>query len=724
MPIGRRSRDVPRRTGAIGDVPRRTVAIGMAPRRAAAIGAGGAIGAIGAVARAPAVGKRRREPSELRGARQRPPRSAADEGSARRKDRRHRGGPRQQPKKQRTLTSRAASPSPEERSADAAAKRTPAPLKPLLWHAIESNNVTWALELIGAGYGIEEPYMGCPPLAKAAEENCVEVVESLLEARANVLAKTPRGQTASALARGRRPPAVEVLKLLEAAEAKAGRAPIGARSSRAVSAGASPAGPPTSQTEAPGAQGSGASSASAAAAAASSSPSSAPAALTSASPTARALVAPTRPKAAGGQAANTSSPTSSTAAATGGGALSGVNPAVRPRILLPGAPAPAPASEAETTASDELIPDWKKQSCAPAGTPAPMLIPKPPSQPPPAHLLAAARSVPDVPAVESPDAQEEAAQQSEPAEELPAALSREPLEKLSDFHPLASKLDLKPHFVAPSQVGAALAQHGFALLEDAISPAACEAMRARCASILEQMLAIDTKRCGNRGEGRYSIGAASLSGQQLHHAEWSMLLSDTVLDALDNIFGVGEYVLRGGGGEIVLGGVQGYQDLHADVSRQPPHCDTLSRPPLVVVNFAVHDILEDHGPTRLLPARGRPRDLGKPPTANSESNAWKRSVLAPLRAGACVVRDARIWHGGTPNFKTQPRFLPNLEFYSREFAQFRDAAGQSGRAAGSTMPPEVFAMLSPRARLVAKDVRANGPVAEGIKINFPRRNRR
>ena len=91
------------------------------------------------------------------------------------------------------------------------------------------------------------------------------------------------------------------------------------------------------------------------------------------------------------------------------------------------------------------------------------------------------------------------------------------------------------------------------------------------------------------------------------------------------------------GGEVVLGGVQEYQDLHADVTRQPPWCDKQQRPPLTVVNFAVHDIAEDHGSTRIWPVHGRPRATDRPMQREPEPREILRSTLAPMRKGSCVV---------------------------------------------------------------------------------------
>mmetsp|Transcript_67285 Transcript_67285/g.217191 ORF Transcript_67285/g.217191 Transcript_67285/m.217191 type:complete len:469 (+) Transcript_67285:59-1465(+) len=291
--------------------------------------------------------------------------------------------------------------------------------------------------------------------------------------------------------------------------------------------------------------------------------------------------------------------------------------------------------------------------------------------------------------------------------------------KLPAGDPCASTLGVDAYFAAATEATSLVSRHGFIVLRDAVSRESCASVLRRCTRIADEMLAIDTKRHGNRGGGRYSLGAAAASGQQLHNAEWALLVTDPVLDALDSIYGVDNYVLCGGGGEVVLGGTDEYQDLHADISRQPPSCDTQARPPLVVVNFAVHPIAEEHGPTRIWPAHGRPRHHERPVKLRDEPQEVRRSTLAPLPVGSCVVRDARIWHGGTPNHRTYARYLPNLEFFSREYFQHAAISG-GGRFNRKTMPAEVFGLLSPRAQRVASAVVASNAVPRGIKPNFVR----
>lgn len=291
-------------------------------------------------------------------------------------------------------------------------------------------------------------------------------------------------------------------------------------------------------------------------------------------------------------------------------------------------------------------------------------------------------------------------------------------DKLPSEDARASTLGVDYYFGSPSDASTSIADHGFILLSSVLHEDTCKAMLLRCASILESMLTIDTLHHGNRGFGRYSMGAAAASGQQLHHVEWASLLTDPVLDALDNIYGKDGYVLAGGGGEIVLGEVDEYQDLHADVSRMPFTCDTLHRPPVTVVNFCVHSVGEDHGPTRIWPKRGSPRDRERPMRQDAEPPAILRSTLAPMSMGCCVVRDARIWHGGTPNFRSYPRYLPNIEFFSREYWEHISAQNEAGRFNRRTMTLDVFQHLPPRAQSLAAHLVTTELVPAGITPKF------
>ncbi|CAE8715163.1 unnamed protein product [Polarella glacialis] len=59
-----------------------------------------------------------------------------------------------------------------------------------------------------------------------------------------------------------------------------------------------------------------------------------------------------------------------------------------------------------------------------------------------------------------------------------------------------------------------------------------------------------------------------------------------------------------------------------------------------------------------------------PPNFAEEPEDMLQSKLFPLPPGAAVVRDLRLWHGGTPNLSGQTRFLPSVELMSSAYAAF------------------------------------------------------
>ena len=70
----------------------------------------------------------------------------------------------------------------------------------------------------------------------------------------------------------------------------------------------------------------------------------------------------------------------------------------------------------------------------------------------------------------------------------------------------------------------------------------------------------------------------------------------------------------------------------------------------------------------------------------------------------------------------EPRYLPNLEFFSKEYADCHDARKRTGkrksRFDGGSMPMCVYSRLSPRAKAVAVDVMTTNDVPDNLKANF------
>eukprot|EP00438_Fugacium_kawagutii_P027582 Skav230746 [mRNA] locus=scaffold3436:88554:92609:+ [translate_table: standard] len=219
-------------------------------------------------------------------------------------------------------------------------------------------------------------------------------------------------------------------------------------------------------------------------------------------------------------------------------------------------------------------------------------------------------------------------------------------------------------------------RHGFCILLNALGDKEVFDVLETCLEVEAEMLQLDPDRLGCRGAGRYSFGAASKSGHMLHHPAWLHLLqSRPVLTVLKRVLPEG-FVFCGGGGDFVLGRTANYQSLHSDLgpSKVPPECRSNVVPPMISVNFTVQDITGENGPLRVVPGR-RLVGLGSdaPPPFSEEPEVLRQSKLFPLPAGAAIIRDLRLWHGGTPNTSDHTRFLPSVELMSLKYSQFISA---------------------------------------------------
>ena len=63
--------------------------------------------------------------------------------------------------------------------------------------------------------------------------------------------------------------------------------------------------------------------------------------------------------------------------------------------------------------------------------------------------------------------------------------------------------------------------------------------------MIDEILALDENRAGNRGSHRYSFGGSSLTRSQLHRPAWQMMLQVPLVDQIVTaIFGSPDYALR------------------------------------------------------------------------------------------------------------------------------------------------------------------------------------
>ena len=152
-----------------------------------------------------------------------------------------------------------------------------------------------------------------------------------------------------------------------------------------------------------------------------------------------------------------------------------------------------------------------------------------------------------------------------------------------------------------------------------------------------------------------------------HRPEWCELLDmPTTTPILTAIFGSPNYVVYGCGGDLALPGAIEYQGLHSDNVWSELHDP--------VGGVTMRDLAGAVG-AHQLPA-GRPHAGERPDPADpgthrsrapiprlADEPEWMRfSTVCPLPAGSAIFRDARCWHGGTPNLSREVRAMPNVEY--------------------------------------------------------------
>ena len=224
---------------------------------------------------------------------------------------------------------------------------------------------------------------------------------------------------------------------------------------------------------------------------------------------------------------------------------------------------------------------------------------------------------------------------------------------------------------------------GFVVIADALDSEQTEILARGVDEVVDEILALDGDRAGNRGSHRYSFGGSSLTRSQLHRPEWRMLLDNPVVtEVVTAIFQSEDYVLRAASGDFCLPGAVGYQPLHSDVrdwrdnattpfsAFHDPRRQLTIRDlpcPYVCANFLPQDVTRLNGPTRQIPGTQNSRH---PIPSLEEEPEWMRlSTVCPAPAGAVMIRDVRAWHGGTPNLSDAMRAIPNLEFYAPWFRE-------------------------------------------------------
>lgn len=277
---------------------------------------------------------------------------------------------------------------------------------------------------------------------------------------------------------------------------------------------------------------------------------------------------------------------------------------------------------------------------------------------------------------------------------------------------------------APDEVERAAAlfhRDGFVAVRDAIAPEQLERLRRAAADVIMTLVEADPEGAVGGGAGglphRYSFGGTSATRQMFHRPEWCELIDmATTTPILTAIFGSPNYIVCGAGGDMALPGAIEYQGLHSDnvwSELHDPVGGVTMRDlpvPALHINFPLVDLTPENGPIRQIPGTHRSR---APIPRLAEEPEWMRfSTVCPLPAGSAIFRDARCWHGGTPNLSREVRAMPNVEYFAPWFRS---------EAVLRSMSYDTWQRLSPHAQRICRYVVCDkGEAVVGEGFSHPR----
>jgi hypothetical protein len=247
-------------------------------------------------------------------------------------------------------------------------------------------------------------------------------------------------------------------------------------------------------------------------------------------------------------------------------------------------------------------------------------------------------------------------------------------ERMRERNGIAGLEVLDPHEI--ERAAALFHRDGFVAVRDCIPPDQLERLRRAAAEAIRILVDADPDGSVGGGAGglppRYSFGGSSATRQMFHRAEWCELIDmPATTPILTAIFGSAEYIVCGSGGDLALPGAIEYQGLHSDNMWSELHdpiggVSMRDLPvPAIHVNFPLVDLTTENGPIRQIP--GTHRSRAQIPRLADEPEWMRFSTVCPLPAGSAIFRDARCWHGGTPNLSREVRAMPNVEYFAPWF---------------------------------------------------------
>lgn len=263
----------------------------------------------------------------------------------------------------------------------------------------------------------------------------------------------------------------------------------------------------------------------------------------------------------------------------------------------------------------------------------------------------------------------------------------------------------------PAEAAALFNDVGIVAIKGALSEDILGPLRSKSAAVIQDIIRHDPELKGSRGPKRYSFGGSSSSGSQLHHPEWAALVDVPAVTAvLDKIWGSTDYACHTAGGDFCLAGAPGHQNLHAD--SWFPGCNEFDLAPRIAVNFLIEDQTPFNGPLRLIPGtQHQPHQLA--PKVDEESAESLLSTMCPLPAGTALVRDLRIWHGGTPNLSTMHRSMPNVEFTSPQILERIPSKDFQ-----KCIPHNIWQQMSDRGKHLARLLKAPEGKTLNVSVEF------
>lgn len=282
--------------------------------------------------------------------------------------------------------------------------------------------------------------------------------------------------------------------------------------------------------------------------------------------------------------------------------------------------------------------------------------------------------------------------------------------------------------VDPSEVERATSlfhRDGFVAVANALTADQLDALRRAAQEVVDTLVAADPEGAVGGGAGglphRYSFGGTSVSRHMFHRPEWCRLIDlPTTTPILTSIFGSSDYVVYGAGGDLALPGAIEYQGLHSDnvwTELHDPIGGLTMRDlpvPVVHINFPLVDLTPENGPIRQIP--GTHRSRAPIPTLADEPEWMRLSTVCPLPAGSAIIRDARCWHGGTPNLSREVRAMPNVEYMAPWFRS---------EALIRSMSFDMWSELTPHAQRISRFIVCDrDEEVVGAGINHPRRAER